>query len=48
MTDILNTTRLNCDFTDDGQAFRESVRDIVDRELTKRYCPREPRPAAVL
>ena len=38
MTDVLNTTGLNFDFTDEQQAFRAAIRDIVERELTKEYC----------
>jgi len=38
MSTVLNTTSLNFDFTDEQQAFRESIRDIVDRDLTKDYC----------
>src|SRR4051794_3311300 len=38
MSTVLNTTGLNFDFTDEQQAFRESIRDIVDRSLTKDYC----------
>jgi alkylation response protein AidB-like acyl-CoA dehydrogenase len=38
MPDTLPTVGLNFDFTDEQRDFRDAMRDIVDRELTKAYC----------
>jgi alkylation response protein AidB-like acyl-CoA dehydrogenase len=38
MNDVLTTAGLNFAFTDEQEMFRRTMRDLVDRDLTKEYC----------